>query len=183
MKFRLPKKKFVVVSNIPYAITTPILKMLLSNPKSGFQRGVIVVERGAAKRFTAKYFKDAYVLAWRMWFDLRLEKSVPKEHFSPPPKVDSAILSIKRKEAPVIAYQHAQLFQNMSHHLLKFPQAPMGMALRGIFTVPQIKHLRNSLGVNNEFPVGSLNEKQWAKVLETMIQYVPQSSWPKRKKR
>src|SRR5690625_3657554 len=37
MKFRLPKKKFVVISNIPYAITTPILKMLLSNPISGFQ--------------------------------------------------------------------------------------------------------------------------------------------------
>lgn len=49
MKIRLPKEKFVVVSNIPYAITTPIMKMLLSNPSSGFQRGVIIMEKGAAE--------------------------------------------------------------------------------------------------------------------------------------
>jgi len=182
MEFRLPKKKFVVVSNIPYAITTPILKMLLSNPKSGFQRGVIVMERGAAKRFTAKHFKDSYVLAWRMWFELRLEKSVPREHFSPPPKVESAILSIKRKKEPMIAYKDALLFQNLTDHILKYPQVPIGLALRGLFTVPQLKHLRKNLGVNNEFPAGSLNEKQWAIIFKTMIRYVPQSSWPKRKK-
>jgi 23S rRNA (adenine-N6)-dimethyltransferase len=182
MKFRLPKKKFVVISNIPYAITTPILKMLLSNPISGFQRGVIVMERGAAKRFTAKYFKDPYVLAWRMWFDLKLEKGVPKEHFSPPPKVDSAILSIKRIEEPMIAYKDALLFQNMINYVLKYPHAPIGLALKGIFTVPQLKRLRKNMGVNNETPVGSLNEMQWAVVFETMIAYVSPSSWPKRKK-
>src|SRR5690625_3774687 len=177
MKFRLPKKNFVVVSNIPYAITTPILKMLLSNPKSGFQRGVIVIEKGAAKRFTAKHFKDPYVLAWRMWFDLQIEKGVPREHFSPPPQVESAILSIKRKKEPMITYKDALLFQNMINYILKYPQAPIGVSLRSIFTVPQLKHLRKNLGVQNEFPVGRLNEEQWAIVFKTMIQYVPQSSW------
>ncbi|MFA1819294.1 rRNA adenine N-6-methyltransferase family protein [Virgibacillus oceani] len=159
-----------------------MLKMLLSNPKSSFQRGVIVMERGDAKRFTAKRFKDPYVLAWRMWFDLRLEKGVPKENLSPPAKVDSAILSIKRKNEPMIAYKDALLFQNLTSHILKYPQAPLGMALRRIFTVPQLKLLIKNLGVNNEFTVGSLNEKQWVIVFKTMIRYIPQSSWPKRKK-
>lgn len=63
-RVRLPKRKFVVVSNIPYAITTPIMKLLLSNPQSGFERGVIVMEKGAAKRFTSPFVKDPYVVAW-----------------------------------------------------------------------------------------------------------------------
>lgn len=41
LKISLPREPFVVVSNIPYAITTPIMKMLLNKPSSGFQRGVL----------------------------------------------------------------------------------------------------------------------------------------------
>src|SRR5690625_2970037 len=40
LKISLPREPFVVVSNIPFAITTPIMKMLLNKPSSGFQRGV-----------------------------------------------------------------------------------------------------------------------------------------------
>ncbi|WP_313957682.1 rRNA adenine N-6-methyltransferase family protein, partial [Staphylococcus epidermidis] len=58
MKVHLPKEKFVVVSNIPFSITTPIMKMLLSNPSTGLQRGVIVMEKGAAKRFASNFVKD-----------------------------------------------------------------------------------------------------------------------------
>src|SRR5690625_573142 len=49
LKMSLPREPFVVVSNIPYAITTPIMKMLLNKPSSGFQRGVIVMEKGQPK--------------------------------------------------------------------------------------------------------------------------------------
>src|SRR5690625_4526395 len=49
LKISLPREPFVVVSNIPYAITTPIMKMLLNKPSSGFQRGVIIMEKGQPK--------------------------------------------------------------------------------------------------------------------------------------
>src|SRR5699024_5773757 len=97
LKISLPREPFVVVSNIPYAITTPIMKMLLNKPSSGFQRGVIVMEKGAAKRFTSNFVKDPYILAWRMWFDLRYVKGVSRKNFSPPPRVDSAMITINRK--------------------------------------------------------------------------------------
>lgn len=98
MKIFLPSEPFVVVSNIPYAITTPIMKMLLDNPGSSLQRGIIVMEKGAAKRFTASIVKDPYVLAWRMWFDIDYVKGVSRNNFSPPPKVDSAMIRIVRKK-------------------------------------------------------------------------------------
>ncbi|MDI3411356.1 rRNA adenine N(6)-methyltransferase family protein [Bacillus sonorensis] len=98
MKIHLPNEKFVVISNIPYAITTPIMKMLLNNPASGFQKGIIVMEKGAAKRFTSKFIKNSYVLAWRMWFDISIVREISKDNFSPPPKVDSAMVRITRKK-------------------------------------------------------------------------------------
>jgi 23S rRNA (adenine-N6)-dimethyltransferase len=38
------------------------MKMLLNKPSNGFQRGVIVLEKGAAKRFTSKWVKESYVV-------------------------------------------------------------------------------------------------------------------------
>lgn len=99
MKIHLPKEKFVVVSNIPYAITTPIMKMLLNKPANGFQKGVIIMEMGAAKRFTSQFVKDDYVLAWRMWFDICYIRKISRNNFSPPPKVDSAMITITRKKS------------------------------------------------------------------------------------
>ena len=63
----LPKQPFCVVASIPYAITTPILDKML-HPHSNLKRAVLLIEWGAAKRFTAE-----------------------------PPKVESAIIVIRPK--------------------------------------------------------------------------------------
>lgn len=173
LKFVLPKKEFVVVSNIPYAITTPILKMLLSNPYQKMSRGLIVMEEGAAKRFTSKRIKDAYVLQWRMYFDIKIAKFICKTNFAPPPKVDSALVMIMRKNQPFIAYKHANIFIKAIKPLLKKPDIPIGIALANLFTHKQLKILRKKLDVNNAFPIGYLSEKQWGLIFDTIMNHVP----------
>ncbi|MBG9916081.1 23S ribosomal RNA methyltransferase Erm [Bacillus sonorensis] len=182
MKIHLPNEKFVVISNIPYAITTPIMKMLLNNPASGFQKGIIVMEKGAAKRFTSKFIKNSYVLAWRMWFDISIVREISKDNFSPPPKVDSAMVRITRKKEAPISHKHYITFFGLAEYALKKPQAPFDFALRGIFTPLQMKHLRKNLKINNEKPIGTLNENQWAVIFKTMTQHVMRHNWPRAKK-
>lgn len=182
LKIHLPKEPFVVVSNIPYSITTPILKMLFNNPTRYFQRGIIVVEKGAAKRFTSKFVKDPHVIAWRMWFDIRYVKEIKRNHFSPPPRVDSAVILIKRKEKPIIPITDYLTFLGMADYLLKNPQSPIGIALRGIFTPAQIKQLKRNLRIKEEVSVATLSEQQWGFIFETMVKYVPKFRWPKIKK-
>ncbi len=182
MKIFLPKDSFVVVSNIPYSITTPIMKMLL-NPSSGFKKGVIVMEKGAAKRFTSKSVKDSYVLTWRMWFDIHYIKDISKNNFSPPPKVDSAMVEITRRIEPIVQKKYYLAFLGLAQYALKQPNAPLGFALQGIFTLPQLKHIRKSLGVTNETSIGSLTNPQWGLVFNTMIKYVQRPLWPKVKKK
>lgn len=72
---RLPARPFCVVSSIPYAITTPIMEKLLAPASSGLQRAVIVMEKGAAKRFTGVPVTDPRILSWRMWFELQMGKN------------------------------------------------------------------------------------------------------------
>lgn len=182
LKMKLPKEPFIVVSNIPYAITTPIMKMLLNKPASSFQRGVIVMEKGAAKRFTAKWVKDPYVITWRMWFDIKYVKEISRKNFSPPPKVDSAMITINRKAEPIVPIAEYALFWGLAAYALKNPQSPIDFALRGIFTIPQLKHLKRNMRINSAVPVAGLSEHQWGIIFEAMVKHVPRFRWPKIRK-
>lgn len=182
LKISLPREPFIVVSNIPYAITTPIMKKLLNNPLSSFQRGVLLMEKGAAKRFTSNYVKDPYVIAWRMWFDIRYVKGISRKNFSPPPKVDSAMVKINRKANPIVPYSDYLVFWGLVDYVLKNPQLSLDYALRGAFTVPQIKRLKRNLRLKNEIPVAELTEEQWGILYETMVKHVPKFRWPRIRK-
>lgn len=183
LKMHLPKEKFIVVSNIPYSITTPIMKMLLNKPSNGFQRGVIMMEKGAAKRFTSKIVKDPYIIVWRMWFDIWYVKGISRRNFSPPPRVDSAMITIMRKARPIVPIADYLIFWGMVDYVLKNPRLSIDLALRGVFTSPQIKYLKRNLGIKSDFPVMSLSEKQWGIIFETMVKHVPKFRWPKIKKK
>lgn len=182
LKISLPREHFVVVSNIPYAITTPIMKMLLNNPSSGFQGGVIVMEKGASKRFTSNFVKDPYIIAWRMWFDIQYVKGISRNNFSPPPRVDSAIITISRKIEPYVPYSDYLIFWGLVNYVLKTPQSSVDFALKGVFTPPQIKYLKRSLRIKNAVSVGTLSEQQWGLLFKTMVAHVPKFKWPKIKK-
>ncbi len=183
LQFQLPRKKFVVVANIPFAITTPIMKKLLIQPNNHFHRGVLLIEKGAAKRFTSSFVKDPYVMAWRMWFDIRYEKFVSRRNFSPPPRVDTAIISIQRKVQPLVPVHHYYRFYGLLEYGMKNPHLSIDIALRGIFTVPQIKHLRRNLKVPVDLPVGMLTEQHWGTIFTSMLKHVPSYRWPRLSKK
>jgi 23S rRNA (adenine-N6)-dimethyltransferase len=183
LKMHLPKEPFIVVSNVPYSITTPILKMLLNKPSSGFQSAVIVMEKGAARRFTSRLVKDPYIIAWRMWFDIRYVKGISRRNFSPPPRVDSAMITIKRKKKPIIPVADYLIFRGLVDYVLKNPRLTIDLAIKGVFTPPQIKCLKRNLGIKNDFLITSLSEHHWGIIFETMVKHVPKFRWPKIKKR
>lgn len=179
LQFNLPKSPFSVVANIPFSITTPILGKLLDDPAVPLQRAVLIMEKGAAKRFTSVRITNPRILKWRMWFDLRLVRTVSPDHFSPPPKVESAIVTIFRKQSPLVPLQAHARFMALATYILQQPQAPVFAALQGVFTPSQIKHVVKALRLERNQAVSSLNEQQWGQLFHSMLRYVDPSRWPK----
>ena len=90
-----------VVANIPYNITSPILELLLGTiqqPRStGFETIVLLVQKEIAERLTAQPSTKAYgALSVRMQYLARVDwiVDVPPKAFTPPPKVDSAVIRL-----------------------------------------------------------------------------------------
>lgn len=85
-----------IVSNLPYNVGTPLLVKWL---KAGAWRGpmTLMFQKEVAQRIVAKPGSDAYgrlaVLA-QARCEARLEFTVPARAFTPPPKVDSAIVRL-----------------------------------------------------------------------------------------
>nr|WP_257350326.1 23S ribosomal RNA methyltransferase Erm [Pseudalkalibacillus decolorationis] len=178
----LPKEPFCVVANVPYAITTPILKKLLNRPDTAFQRAVLTIEKGAAKRFTANTITNPLILRWRMWFNIEITMAISRENFSPPPKVDSALIRIQRKKNPLVEHKYHSKLASLAEYGLKYPHLPIHDVLKGIFTAPQMKQLIKNMRVKRDAPISSLKEHQWGVVFNTMIQYVEPYRWPKMKR-
>ncbi|MEC0210502.1 rRNA adenine N(6)-methyltransferase family protein [Paenibacillus ehimensis] len=179
LEMPLPRKPFGVVANIPFAITTAVLGRLMDHPAVPFRHGVLIIELGAARRFTADPVTQARILGWRMQFDLKLAEPVPPDRFSPPPRVQCAILTVRRKKEPLVRPSDHARFMGLVTQALRVPAAPLYGALGPWFTPAQLKHLVKLLRVDRSVPVGVLNERQWADVFETMIRYVEPYRWPK----
>ncbi len=94
-RVRLPRRDFAVVANVPFGVSTPLLRRLLTPAPGRLARADLVVEWGLAKRLTARP-RSREQAWWAARFDLRLVRRVPAGCFRPAPSVDAAHLSIRR---------------------------------------------------------------------------------------
>ncbi len=90
------KEDYIVVANLPYYITTPILMRFIEQAKR-CKRLVIMVQEEVADRFTAKENTAEYgsvTAAINAVATVEKVKRVSKNMFTPVPKVDSAVVRI-----------------------------------------------------------------------------------------
>ena len=88
-----------IIANIPYYITTPIIKNVINI--SNLKSMTLLVQKEVAKRLTAKPNSKEYgslTVYLNYFFDIYYLFDVSKYAFNPIPKVESAVINMKRKE-------------------------------------------------------------------------------------
>jgi 16S rRNA (adenine1518-N6/adenine1519-N6)-dimethyltransferase len=106
------KGDFKVVANIPYYITTPIIFKLLEY-KDKMPSMTLLMQKEVAKRITAEAgSKDYGVLSitTKLYTEPKLVFNVSRKAFSPPPKVDSAVIHFKVSQKPRFKMKDEALF-------------------------------------------------------------------------
>ena len=94
----------MVVANLPYYVTTPILMKLLNDrlPIRGF---VVMMQKEVADRITARPGTKEYgslSIAIQYYCTAEVAMVVPKTVFMPQPNVDSAVIRLIRHEKPPV---------------------------------------------------------------------------------
>ncbi len=89
----------VVVGNIPYNITSPIIFWLIDHLDS-WDRAYLMVQKEVAQRLTGKIGTKDYsrvTVMTRLFFDIKICFSISPNVFLPRPKVQSAFISIEKR--------------------------------------------------------------------------------------
>ncbi len=101
---------YLVVANIPYYITSAILRHLLEAPKKP-RRMVLTMQREVAERVLARDGKMSLLaLSVQVYGQARVIARIPAGAFYPPPKVDSAVLALDLYPQPRIPARQLDLF-------------------------------------------------------------------------
>lgn len=111
----LPNQDIMVVANLPYYVTTPILmKLLMDNlPIRGI---VVMIQKEVADRLSAKPGTKEYgslSVAIQYYATAEVVMKVPKTVFIPQPNVDSAVIRITKLNKPPVEVKDEEHFFNV----------------------------------------------------------------------
>ena len=96
---------WVLVANLPYNVATPLVVTLLEQV-SAITRMVVMVQLEVAERLVAEAGDPAYgavSVKVGYWATASIVGRVPPTVFFPKPRVDSALVAIRRREQPAVA--------------------------------------------------------------------------------
>ena len=98
---QLPEN-YKVVANVPYYITSKIIQML-SETRNPPERSVLLVQKEVAERLAAGTGQMSILsVAAQVFHEVSLGDVVPANMFTPPPKVDSQTVILRRRKKPLI---------------------------------------------------------------------------------
>ena len=159
---------YVLVGNVPYYITTPILFHALAPPRA--DRAVYLVQREVAQRLVAKPGTKEYgALTVNVAAVARAETlfGVPAGAFAPPPKVESAVVRITPLATPLVAPDEEQRFRVLVQGAFGMRRKQMRRVVRTLFSLDaeQADDLLARTGIEPEVRPETLSVEQFAALL------------------
>lgn len=107
--------RIVVIANLPYYITTPIIMALLESALP-VQTMVLMMQKEVASRLEAKPSTKAYgslSIALQYYTEVEVAFTVPRTVFMPQPNVESAIIRLDIRPEPIVKVKDQALFMKL----------------------------------------------------------------------
>jgi len=127
----------VVVGNLPYNVSAPIYFHLLLNHRHRFHHMVLMFQQEVAARLlaepgTKKYGPPSVIT--HLLAERSLVAKVPPSAFRPPPKVDSAVVAVQPRSAPLYEVREEDVahLNQFVHQLFQFRRKTLRNNLKPI---------------------------------------------------
>jgi 16S rRNA (adenine1518-N6/adenine1519-N6)-dimethyltransferase len=124
---------YLLAGNVPYNITTPILFHAMRHPRP--TRAVYLVQREVAERVVAAPGSEAYgalSVNVQALAHAELLFGVSAKAFSPPPKVESAVIRIVPRETPLLRPEEEEPFRVLVQGAFGLRRKQMRRVLRTV---------------------------------------------------
>lgn len=159
-------ENYVIAGNIPYYITSPILRKILEADNKA-KKIVLLVQKEVAQRLAAdKGDHSILSLATQAYGSVKLGPLVARTEFSPPPKVDSQVIMIEPYAKP-LADESTIGFLKKG---FKMPRKKLSSNLAGFngYSKNSVEDLLDGIGLNKNARPADLGLEDWQKLEKTL---------------
>lgn len=170
------EEKLLVIANLPYYITTPILmKLILSDLP--FQRLVMMMQKEVAERIQASVGTKDYsslTVAIQNRMDTAIAFMVPPTVFIPQPNVESAVLVLSRRPEALVEVNDDEAFQVFVQMCFKQRRKTLWNNLRHAYvnderSVEELRALVEDIGIDPSRRAETLTIQEFATLYQQLF--------------
>ena len=157
-----PQGGEVVAGNIPYNLTGALIEKLLQ-PAPRPRRLSLVVQKEVAERWTASTGASLSTVAVQVFATARIAMTIPASAFTPPPRVDSALVQLEVRERPAVNVSDLNAFFRFVEAVFQFRRKQLGGAMGrigGIGSTEAAARLRDA-GIDPQRRPQTLSLAEW----------------------
>lgn len=111
----LPRTPCVVVGNVPFHLTTAILRKLLHSPR--WTDAVLITQWEVARRRAGVGGSTMMTAQWAPFYEFALVCRVPARAYTPSPSVDGGMMTIRRRTKPLLPWRERKAHAAFVHDL------------------------------------------------------------------
>lgn len=123
-----PNGSEIVAGNIPYNLTGALIRKLLDDPPRP-RRLSLVVQKEVAERWTGSTGASLSTVAVQVFAEAKMLFTIPAAAFTPPPRVDSALVRLDVRERPAVEVDDLQAFFRFVEALFQGRRKQLGGTL------------------------------------------------------
>ncbi|MFA5080236.1 MAG: 16S rRNA (adenine(1518)-N(6)/adenine(1519)-N(6))-dimethyltransferase RsmA [Candidatus Paceibacterota bacterium] len=165
---KLPKK-YKVVANIPYYLTSHLIRLLLENEKTP-ESITLMIQKEVAERICSKNINSLLSISINYYASPKIAFFVSKNCFHPKPKIDSAVISFIPKKN-LYNKQFTETFFKLLKTGFSSPRKQLLKNLTQIGERDKIKQILESSSLNTAQRAETLSLEDWIRLTEVYLKF------------
>ncbi|WAP50536.1 23S ribosomal RNA methyltransferase Erm [Arthrobacter sp. ATA002] len=131
----VPLDRRIIAGNIPYHLTTPILRRLLASGQ--WQDAVLLTQWEVARKRAGVGGGTMLTAQSAPWFEFALHCRVPASGFRPQPGVDGGVLTVQRRPVPLVEPGDRTCYSRFVKDVFTGPGSGLEAVLAGVLGGPR----------------------------------------------
>lgn len=161
---------FMVIGNIPYYITNKIIRKVSEGPHRP-KTVVLLVQKEVAERLAAgPGGMSILAISAQVFFEVSLGPVVEAKYFTPPPKVDSQVVIMHRREQSLVAEAKQKKFFRIVKAGFSEKRKKLRSSLSGGLAISksEAERMLTRAGISPDARAQELTMSQWQKLADKM---------------
>ena len=164
---QLPKN-YKVVANVPYYITSKIVEKLMTAENKP-SIAVLLVQKEVAERIAAEAGNMSILsVSVQIFAEAELDIEVPRQFFTPPPKVDSQVVILRTRNNPLITPEDQRDFFRIVKAGFSAKRKKLRSSLSGGLGIDKsaVEELLKNAGISPDARAEDLAIEDWKRLLK-----------------